>query len=340
MKSIDPNLIRQIFVLLLILAMGWLIGMELVPYLSGILGTITLYVLLYRPMKLLLARGWGPNLAAVTLMVVSFITILLPLATALYMLGNKLGSVAKNSKKVVSALKSQLQQWEYQLGIKMDPNMEENAIPDWLSKNLEGLAGGTFNTVISIAIMYFLVYYMLTNRSRLRDALFRYVPMSTKNLEVIRGEIWAIVKANAVGIPLVALAQGVVALVGFLIFDIESPFFWAVMVTIGSMVPFVGNFLGTIPVFIISLSNGQSFQAWGILIYGILVVGASDNLIRLYLLKRLDDVHPLITLIGVLVGIPLFGFIGLIFGPLLVNLFMVVLRIYSREYGTKRDGRL
>jgi len=340
MKSIDPNLIRQIFVLLLILAMGWLIGMELVPYLSGILGTITLYVLLYRPMKLLLARGWGPNLAAVTLMVVSFITILLPLATALYMLGNKLGSVAKNSKKVVSALKSQLQQWEYQLGIKMDPNMEENAIPDWLSKNLEGLAGGTFNTVISIGIMYFLVYYMLTNRSRLREALFRYVPMSTKNLEVISGEIWAIVKANALGIPLVAIAQGIVALIGFLIFNIESPFFWAVMVTIGSMIPFVGNFLGTIPVFIISLSNGESVQAWGILIYGILVVGVSDNLVRLYLLKRLDDVHPLITLIGVLVGIPLFGFIGLIFGPLLVNLFMVVLRIYSREYGTKRDGRL
>src|SRR5690606_16630159 len=155
-----------------------------------------------------------------------------------------------------------------QFGIKMDPNMEESAIPDWLSKNLEGLAGGTFNTVISIGIMYFLVFYMLTNRSRLREALFRYVPMSNKNLEVIRSEIWAIVKANAVGIPLVALAQGVVALIGFLIFDIESPFFWAVMVTIGSMVPFVGNFLCTIAVFILSLSNGRSVTPWGTLTAG------------------------------------------------------------------------
>jgi len=135
------------------------------------------------------------------------------------------------------------------------------------------------------------------------------------------------------GIPLVALAQGVVALIGFLIFGIENPFFWALMVTIGSMIPFVGNLLGTLPVFILTLSDGETFQAWGILVYGIVVVGLTDNIIRLYVLKRLDDVHPLITLIGVIVGIPLFGFIGLVFGPLLINLFLVIVRIYKREYG-------
>ena len=115
--------------------------------------------------------------------------------------------------------------------------------------------------------------------------------------------------------------------------DIENPFFWALMVTIGSMIPFVGNLLGTLPVFILTLSDGETFQAWGILVYGIVVVGLTDNIIRLYVLKRLDDVHPLITLIGVIVGIPLFGFIGLVFGPLLINPFLVIVRIYKREYG-------
>ncbi|GAL80416.1 membrane protein [Algibacter lectus] len=72
----------------------------------------------------------------------------------------------------------------------------------------------------------------------------------------------------------------------------------------------------------------------GILIYGIVAIGgATDNVFRLYILKRLDDVHPLITLVGVLVGVPLFGFIGLIFGPLLVSLFLIVLRIYKKQYG-------
>lgn len=142
------------------------------------------------------------------------------------------------------------------------------------------------------------------------------------------------VRANALGIPLVAIAQGFVALIGFLIFGIENPFFWAVIVTIGSMIPFVGNLLGTIPVFILTLSNGNTFQAWGILLYGIIIVGATDNIIRLYVLKKLDNVHPLITLIGVIVGVPLFGFIGLIFGPLLVSLFIVIIRICKKKYGS------
>ncbi|MEO9076019.1 MAG: AI-2E family transporter, partial [Gelidibacter sp.] len=93
------------------------------------------------------------------------------------------------------------------------------------------------------------------------------------------------------------------------------------------------TFIGILPVFLISLSSGDSFQAWGILIYGIVVVGTTDNVIRLYILKKLDDVHPLITLIGVIVGVPIFGFIGLIFGPLLISLFISLVTVYRKEYG-------
>jgi len=340
MKSIDPGMIRQIFALLLILAIAWMIMGEMIPYLSGVLGTITLYVIFTKPMKLMVARGMNPKLAATLLMFASFLTILLPVVGAIFMMGNKVGRAVKNSNKVAAALKSQIQNLEADLGIKFLPEGDSMGLSDWLSKNLEGLAGGTFNTVVSIAVMYFLLYYMLINRQKLGNSLFEYLPMSNSNLEILGTEIRNSVKANALGIPLVALAQGAVSLIGFLIFQVESPVFWAVMVTIGSMLPFIGNFLGTIPVFILSLSNGDSFQAWGVLLYGILIVGATDNLIRLYLLKRLDDVHPLVTLIGVIIGIPLFGFIGLIFGPLLISLFLVILRIYKREYGKKSEGSL
>lgn len=103
--------------------------------------------------------------------------------------------------------------------------------------------------------------------------------------------------------------------------------------TVVSVVPLVGAFLGIIPVFLIALSSGETFQAWGILLYGLIVVGTTDTLIRLYALKKLNNVHPLITVIGVIVGVPMFGFIGLIFGPLLISLFLLVVRIYADEYG-------
>ena len=99
------------------------------------------------------------------------------------------------------------------------------------------------------------------------------------------------------------------------------------------MIPFVGTLVGIIPVFILTISTGNEFAAWGILIYGLVVVGSTDNIIRLFILRKLDNVHPLITLIGVIVGVPLFGFIGLIFGPLLISLFLLVVKIYKKEFG-------
>ena len=180
---------------------------------------------------------------------------------------------------------------------------------------------------------------MLTNRSELKKSLYEYIPISDKNLKIIGQESQAMVRSNAIGIPLVAIAQGIIALIGFLIFDINDPFFWFIIVTVGSMIPFVGTLIGILPVFILTLSTGNSFSAWGILIYGILVVGSTDNIIRLFVLKKLDNVHPLITLIGVIVGVPLFGFIGLIFGPLLISLFLVIVRIYRKEFGAQQEEK-
>ncbi|NNE78506.1 MAG: AI-2E family transporter, partial [Pricia sp.] len=307
------------------------------PYFSGILGAITIYVLLKKPMAKLMDLGWRPTLAAGLLMAISFIVILLPVAGIVLMLGNKIGRAVKNSEKVLAAFKEQLSEIEIWLGYDLSSEIDVSAISGWLSNNLQGFAGGTFNAFIAISIMYFLLFYMLTNRKQLRESLFAYIPISRPNLEIIGRETKAMVRANALGIPLVAVAQGLVSLIGFFIFGIENPFFWAVIVTIGSMIPFVGNLLGTIPVFILTLSAGNTFQAWGILIYGIVIVGTTDNLIRLYVLAKLDNVHPLITLFGVLVGIPLFGFIGLIFGPLLVSLLLIIIRIYKKEYGQQLE---
>ena len=339
MKSIEPKIIRQIFVLLLIILIGGLIFIEMSPYLSGVLGAITIYVLLKTPMAKLIKKGWKPNWAAGFLMLISFITILLPICGGILMIGNQIGEAINNSEKVVKATKNQLSSIENRFGYDFHSQIDTSGATEWVSKKLQILAGGTFTTFIAISIMYFLLFYMLTNRKQLRESLYEYIPIGGDNLKIIGSEIRQMVRANAIGIPLVAIAQGVVALIGFFIFSIENPFFWAAIVTIGSMIPFVGNLLGTIPVFILTLSNGTTFQAWGILLYGLIIVGSTDNLIRLYVLRKLDDVHPLITLIGVIIGIPLFGFIGLIFGPLLISLFLIIVRIYKKEYGRKNHNK-
>lgn len=336
MKSISSTTIKQIFMLFLIVMMGMLIFNELLPYLSGVLGAITLYVLMRKWMEKLILKKWKPALAASFLMLISFIGILVPMIGVIAMLGNKIGNAVNNSEKVFIALKSQISLWEDQFGYDLNSQIDVSAISTWLTENLQGFAGNTFDIFISIAIMYFMLYYMLTSHKLQKSSLLNYLPLSSENLKVISNEVSKMVRSNALGIPLVAIAQGIIALIGFLIFGVEDPFFWFVIVAVGSMIPFVGTLVGILPVFIISLSTGHNFQAWGILLYGIIVVGSADNIIRLFVLKKLDNVHPLITLLGVIIGVPIFGFIGLIFGPLLISLFFIVLRIYNKEYGESK----
>lgn len=337
--KIAPRTIRQIFVLLLIIFIGILIFNELMPYLSGVLGAITIYVLLRKFMVHLVSKGWNPDLAAGFLMILSFICILLPVAGIIFMLGNKVGEAVENSEQIAKVIKQYIDAIEAKYQFDLSTKINTTDISSWVSDNLENFAGSTFNVFLAIGLMYFLLYYMLTNRKQLRETLYEYIPISKKNLKIIGSEAQAMVRSNAIGIPLVAIAQGIIALVGFLIFDINDPFFWFTIVTVGSMIPFVGTLVGILPVFILTLSYGNTVGAWGILIYGFVVVGSTDNLIRLFLLKKIDGVHPLITLIGVIVGVPLFGFIGLIFGPLLISLFLIIVRIYKKEFGAKLKSK-
>ncbi|AUC22911.1 AI-2E family transporter [Polaribacter sejongensis] len=330
--TIAPRIIRQIFVLLLILFILILIFRELIPYLSGVLGAITIFVLLRKAMLFLVNKNWKPNIAAAFLIVVSFIGILLPISGILLMLANKVRDVVGNSEEVVSKFKTQMTSLESKVGYNFTDSIDAEEVSSWITDNLQGFVGSTFNIFISIGLMYFLLYFMLVNEKILRQSLYKYLPINEVNLKIIGSEAKSMVRSNTIGIPLVAIAQGIIALIGFLIFDINNPFFWFTIVTVGSMIPFIGTFVGILPVFILTLASGDSVAAWGILIYGIVVVGSTDNIIRLLVLKKLDDVHPLITLIGVIVGVPLFGFIGLIFGPLLISLFLVIVKIYRKEF--------
>lgn len=335
-RSIPPQIIRQLFVILVIFVLGGLIFIKLLPYFSGILGAITLYVVFQKWMHTLVnQKNWKPNSAALLLMAASFFCILVPLGGVIFMLGNKIGKAAKNTDKIQSVVKNQLENLEDKIGFDLTSNIDASSTSEWVSVQLQHLLGTTVNGVLAVALMYFILYFMLVYRRKMRQALNSYIPMNRANLQEIGLEIRTLVRSNAIGIPLVGLAKGIVGLIGFFIFGIEDPFFWFVILTITAMIPFIGTVMGILPVFLFTLSTGDNSAAWGILIYGIVLVGITDHIFRLYVLNKLEEVHPLITLIGVVVGVPLFGFIGLIFGPLLVSLFLVILKIYKESYGVK-----
>ena len=336
METVPSRIIKQIIIIIILGIVGFLIFYELLPYLSGFLGAITLYILFKKPMEKLKAKGWNSSLAASLLMFLSFIGILIPVFGITLMLSNKIENAASNAEKLFSALQQYLIKFEDTFGHDFYKDLDVTGGTSWVGENAKVLIGSTFELFVAIAIMYFLLYFMLTKPKQVKKSIYNYAPFSEKHLKILTKESSKMIRSNALGIPIVALSQGIVALIGFLIFGIENPLFWFVIIVIESMTPFVGTLVGVIPVFLITLASGNDYAAYGILIYGLVVVGSTDNIIRLYVLKKMDNVHPLITLIGVIIGIPLFGFIGLVFGPITISLFFIILKMYKIEYVDKR----
>ncbi|SFU32336.1 Predicted PurR-regulated permease PerM [Pustulibacterium marinum] len=337
--AIHPNLIRQLFILSVIIFLGYLITKEMMPYLSGILGAITLYVLFNKWMHRMLKSGWKPWLAATTILITSISIIIIPLGAIAVVFVSKINDLFKNKEEITRVINETIQKIEDLVPFSVTSGFDTNKLTSWISNYFTNIANSTFNIFIAITLMLFLLYFMLINRNYMRGYIMMYIPLSDRNIRTLAKESREIVKSNAIGIPLVALIQGVIALIGYWIFGVPNPMLWFVVTFVGSMIPFVGTALGVIPVTLILLSQGHTFNGYGILIYGTVVVGSADNLFRMIVQNRLANLHPLITLIGVVIGVPLFGFIGLVFGPLVVSIFLLLLKMYKDEYG-KSDQEL
>ena len=109
-----------------------------------------------------------------------------------------------------------------------------------------------------------------------------------------------------------------------------------------SIIPLVGTALIWIPVSIYFLIMGEWINALILLGYGGIIISQCDNLIRFLLQKKMANIHPLITIFGVVAGLPIFGFMGIIFGPLLVSLFLLFLDMFRKEYlldGTEEEEK-
>ncbi len=334
---IDQNRIRQVFFIVLILLLGLLLFNQLYSFIPAILGAITLYALLRKWMfRLTEKKKWRKGWTAVLLMFISFIVILVPVGLLVNMLSSKIALAMQNSELLVDALKKVVADIDKRFNVELASEENLNKIKAVIAASLPKILGATFSTLTTIFFMYFILYFMLVNGKWMERTLYEYIPLKDENVGKIGKEVNTMVLSNAIGIPLVALAQGVVGLIGYLILGVDEPFFWFGVTCIAGMLPVVGAALGYVPVAIIFFANDETVKGIIMTLYGFGVIGTVDNVLRFTLLKKLGNVHPLTTVFGVIIGLNLFGFIGLIFGPLLISLFMLLLKIYSSEFIIKQ----
>jgi predicted PurR-regulated permease PerM len=131
--------------------------------------------------------------------------------------------------------------------------------------------------------------------------------------------------------------QSLAALIGYLIARVPHPLFFATVTFFVSFVPAVGAGGTVLVASVLLLAMGHTWMALFLAIWGVVVVGMVDNIIKPLLVKRGLHMHGAIVFFALLGGLTVFGTVGLIAGPLIVSFFLALVRIYQRDFGKHPD---
>lgn len=332
-KQISSVAIKQISLLVIILVLAGLICFNLALFIPSVLGAITIYVVCRRyNFYLQEERKWKPSLAAFALMLASLIVLILPIYFIADLIIDKLGNAQAYMDKFNVFLDKIHTYIESKTGFDILSQDNMNKLKSFVGKFSTSALSGTFNTLTVVMSMYFILYFMLEKPRLFERILTTSAPLKRSNVSLLGDKLRKLIMANAIGIPVVAVGQGIVALIGYLIFGAPGAVLLFALTAAASVIPVVGTAIIYVPVCIFMIAEGDMVQGIGLAIYCVVVVGLTDNLLRFTLLKKLENIHPLNTVFGIIMGMNLFGFMGLIFGPILISLTLLLVQVYRNEF--------
>jgi len=333
MSQISSTAIRQMLLMLLITLLFGVLFWNLRFFVPALLGAYTFYVLLRGPLFFLTERyRWATKWAAAMLLLLSFVAVLLPVNWVFGMLQTRLSALFQNSDNLLKNAEQVVRRVENQYDVSLLTPENMKGLSDWAVNGMQGVLSATVSGLGLLVALYFILWFMLTEGKKMEQSFFDWMPLRHENVAYVRQHLNDLVWGNALGIPLMGVVQGFAALLVYWLAGVQDPWMWFAVTFIAGMMPVAGAALAYVPLSLILLAEGEEWKALLIFLYGFLVVGSVDNLARMWLMRKISHTHPLITLFGVVAGLQLFGFIGFVFGPILISLFILLLRIYHKEF--------
>jgi predicted PurR-regulated permease PerM len=316
----------------LIIIIGIFLIYSLNNLFNAILASFILYIL-FKPLfiGLIVLKKVRRVLAASIVIIISFIIIIIPFSSLAFLIIDKVIYYQENPESISKVIKT----FEIFIGNNFEPEIVKDAVEsagNWILNLFPSFIDTTLHIIITIGMMYFILYFMFTKYEVFESVLIKYMPFRGQNSIHFVNEFQRITYATIIGQGIVALAQGIFLGIGFIIFGIPDPLFWGVICFFLSFLPVIGSAGVFVPAGLIEIAYGDTFSGFGILIYGFVAVANIDNLLRLWINKWIGNIHPLITIIGIVIGIPLFGILGLVFGPLLISFSLLLVRMYEAVY--------
>ena len=325
--------------IVIILFMGVIIFRQITPFLGGLLGALTMYILVRTHMNQLTEkRKMKRNISALLITAETIMVFLVPLGLTIWLVVNKLQDINLAPQTFIEPIQQVAEFIKEKTGYDVLGKDTLSFIVSILPRVGQIIMEGASSLAVNLFVMIFVLYFMLIGGKKMEAYVNDILPFNEANTQEVIREINMIVRSNAIGIPLLAIIQGGVAMIGYLIFGAPNILLLGFLTCFATIIPMVGTALVWFPVAAYLAISGDWFHAIGLAAYGAIVVSQSDNLIRFILQKKMADTHPLITIFGVVIGLPLFGFMGVIFGPLLLSLFFLFVNMFKKEYLDLRNN--
>ena len=324
---------RKYSLITIILGLGLLLFLKMTPFMGGILGACTIYIMVRDQMLYLTQKKKiRKSVTAIILLIEAILCFLVPLSLAVWLLISKLQTVNVDTATFVDTI-TNLADWirrktEYDLLSKENISSIASILPGIG----QFLMGGISSFAVNLFVLVFVLYFMLIGGTKMEQYIYELLPFIDSNKNHVINKINMIVRANEIGIPLLAIIQGAIATLGYYLFDAPSALLFGFLTCFATVIPIVGTTLVWFPLAAYMAISGDWPHAIGLLLYCGLIVTNIDNLIRFILQKKMADTHPLITIFGVVIGLSLFGFMGVIFGPLLISIFILCVNIFKEQY--------
>lgn len=317
----------------IIIVLGIVLFQQITPFLGGLLGALTIYILVRKQMiRLTTKRKMKRSTAALLITTEAVFFFLIPISLVVWMLVDKLQNLNLDPQSIIAPIEEIAGIIKSKTGYDVLGSDTTSFIVSALPRIGQAVMGGISSFVINLFVLVFVLYFMLIGGIKMEAYVNAILPFNATNTEHVIHEINMIMRSNAIGIPLLAVIQGGVAMIGYFIFGAPNALLLGFLTCFATVIPMVGTGLIWFPVAVYMALTGDWPNAIGLAAYGGIIVSQLDNLIRFILQKKMADTHPLITIFGVVIGLSLFGFMGVIFGPLLLSLFFLFVDMFKREY--------
>jgi len=336
---------KMALALLIIIILTTVIVYATLPYLNYFFGAFILYII-FRPLyHFLVKRGRIQNqFAAALVIIISIFVVLIPLFFLMSIIIGEIQQLLLNQASIIASIQSGgqflthcLSRLDIPTGA-LQTKIQERIMDiaseavNYSSNFILGSIQSLSHQSIGFLLMYFLLYYLLTGEdSAFARKVYVAVPFNEENTATLMDEFSRIVRTTITSSGAVAIVQGAILTITFLIFKIQGAILWGFIATIVSFVPVFGSTLVWVPATIIQFLLGDYTAGIGILATG-LFISVIDNFLRPVIQKKVGEIHPFLSLLGVVIGVSLFGLIGIVIGPLLLSYFILTVQMFSREY--------